>query len=249
MILEKHFKFDPVEGFQATNISEINDYISEKIDYFRVYDNWKSKKEHLELYHEMLDMINEDLNNVDVDLSGVSSILYYDKIDKKKAVLYYDLVYVLGTISLNVFDFGKNALNHVEDGEHGAINLGSMVQYGYDELISAKKNNKPTYGATLALTTSIEGELKRKFKYIIQQELSKDVEKKIQNGTYSPSSDDRTLLDCLLGRKKCFNSIYVTTIGGDELFKKAEVYDASSAVSKEQSNLMLNKTTLNQMLQ
>ena len=247
MILEKHFVFMPDTGIQAKNFDDIKTYIQTKITHFQDYHNWTSKNEHISLYQEILDMVAEDILAPDVDTSPISHLLYFDKLDIDKCIKYYDVVYILGTIAYNVFDYDKNALNHTEDGQHGAINLADMVYRGYKDLVAIKKiNGYAAYEPILIFTTVIEAELKRKFKKIIIDELVAAVELKIQNGTYVPSIEDTTLIDCLKGNRTDHNSIYVLTEGADSLFKQANVYDPHRI--SEQENLILNKTTLNQLL-
>ena len=76
---------------------------------------------------------------------------------------------------------------------------------------------------------------------------TKSVEKKIAQGLYSPTPDDSTLIDCLLNRRSDYDSVYATTIAADSLFEKSDVYDSTNKTSLK--NLILNKLTLNQLLQ
>ena len=248
MILEKHFKFYEDSRCRALNISDVEEYVRKKMIHFQNYNNWSSKREHISLFQEILDMVNEDERYIDIDTSDIYEILYSDKFDKRKFIMYYDLVFILGSIAYNVFDYEKNALKKTEDGQHGAINLASMITYGYEELASAKKEQKnASYGATLVFTTVLETELKRKAKHMLQCELANAVEKKIQLGSFVTSSEDSNLLDCLQGRKEKYDPVYATTFAADNLFARAEVYDAQ--FESEQKSLILNKTTLNQLLQ
>lgn len=248
MILEKHFKFDQYAGCVATNFADIEKYVEAKMLHFQDYNNWTSKQEHIALFQEMLNMVNEDIISPDIDTAGISHLLYHDKFDARKFVLYYDLVFVLGSIAYNTFDYDKNALNHTEDGQHGPINMGDMVWRGYCELAATKTQKlKAAYGSTLIFTTVLEAELKRKFKWILIDELSADVETKIRNGSYIASAEEQVLLDCLRNRRNDFDSVYATTVAADDLFDRAGVY--TPQVSAEQKNLMKNKMTLNQLLQ
>ncbi len=248
MILEKHFVFDPVTGCIPTNLPDISAYVQAKVDHFKDYNNWTSKNEHIALYQELLKMVSEDIAAPDIDISPISHLLYYDKFNATKFIMYFDLVLILGSITYNVFDYGGNAFNHAENGQHGAIDKVDMITRGYAELVEAKKENaKTAYGSTLIFTTILEAELKSKFKGIVIDELVAAIETKIQNGSYVPSSDDNVLIDCLKGNRTDYNSVYVLTEAADQLFIKADVYDPQN--KSEQENLVLNKTTLNQLLQ
>ena len=135
---------------------------------------------------EMLKMVTEDTASPNIDTTPISSLLFFDKFDKETFVLYYDLVIILGSIIYNVFDYDNNALSHIEGGQHGAINLGKMLEQGYNEYVYAKRTKRDAaYGATLIFTTIIEAELKRKFKSIIIHELSADVEFEANNGSFN----------------------------------------------------------------
>lgn len=248
MILEKHFVFNPNTGCVPANLDDIKAYVNAKVTHFKDYQNWISKNEHISLFQELLNMVAEDIQAPDIDASPISHILYYNIFDPKKIVIYFDLVFILGTIAYNVFDYGDNALNHTEDGQHGAINMSKMIAQGYNELVTTKRINGSTaYGSTLIFTTVIEAELKRKFKWIVIEELVASVESRIQNGSYNPTADDIILIDCLKGHRTDYNSVFVFTEGADQLFTRANVYDPQH--TSEQRNLMLNKTTLNQLLQ
>ena len=248
MILEKHFEFRPDTGCKAINFADVEMYVRNKITHFQDFSNWSSKQEHLALFQEMLTMVIEDTQYPDIDDSAISNLLYYNTFDKRKFILYYDLVFILGSIAFNVFDYDKNALNHTEDGQHGAINMADMVTRGYNELVTVKHSHSvAAYGATLIFTTVLEAELKRKFKWIIIDELASNAELAIQNGTFIATADDQTLLDCLKGRRNDYNSVYATTIAANELFNRAGVY--CSQQQQELHSLILNKMTLNQLLQ
>ena len=248
MVLEKHFEFKRDTGCMAINIADVEAYVNNKMIHFRDFRNWTSKQEHLALFQELLTMVNEDIQNPDINDSDISHLLYYDAFDRKKFILYYDLVFILGSIAYNVFDYDKNALNHTEDGQHGPINLADMVQRGYDELVAVKRTGgKAAYGSTLIFTTVLEAELKRKFKQIIIDELTSSVEAAIQSGSFANTAEDRVLLDCLEDKNSEYNSVYVTTQGADELFTRSGVYNSHQ--SSEYHSLILNKMTLNQLLQ
>lgn len=248
MILEKHFVFDPVTGCVPTNLADIETYLQEKADHFKDYNNWSSKTEHIALYQELLDMVTEDIAAPDIDTTPISHLLYYDKFNATKFIMYFDLVLILGSITYNVFDYGRNAFNHAENGQHGAIDKVDMITRGYAELVEAKRRNaKAAYGSTLIFTTILEAELKSKFKGIVTDELVAAVEAKIRSGSYVPTPDDNALIDCLKGNRTDYNSVYVLTEAANQLFIRADVYDPQNR--SEQEKLMLNKTTLNQLLQ
>lgn len=127
MVLQKQFKFLPDKGLYCVNMNDVSNYILEKTNEFRVFDNYTSKRKKIELLEEILTMYNEDIQNIQVDMSAMSDTIYNEKADLKSMIQYYDIIWILGTIVYNVFDYGKNALNRVEDGINGPINMGKML--------------------------------------------------------------------------------------------------------------------------
>ena len=193
-------------------------------------------------------MYNEDIQNPQIDMSEMSNIVYSDKVNIKQMIQYFDLVWILGSIAFNIFDYGNNALNHTEDGMNGPINMGEMVWQAYNQLHIAKINGEKTaYGATLIFTTVLESELKKKFKILFIQDKLAEVDNIVSQGTYSLSEDEKKLIKYLRQDEnaKEFNAVYATTQAAYELFKNVGVLETAN---QDQKNILLNKTTLNQLL-
>lgn len=251
MILEKHFSFEPVLGLKCTNIEDVQNYIEGKISEFRLYENYTSKQKRLGLLDEILNMYDEDIQNPDVDLSPMNGYLYYDKVNVERMLQYYDFIFIFGSIILNCFDFDKNAINHTEDGINGPIDMGKMFFEAYCELKNRRqaevitKQSQHAFGATLMFATILESELKRKFKSLFISEKLADLYSIIAAGNFTPNADQIELIKCLQQdpNAKQYNAVYGTTQAAYDLF-----FSAGVCQSGEEKNLLLNKTTLNQLL-
>lgn len=248
MVLQKSFKCTPENGLICVNTDDVSTYIQNKVELFRNYENYTSKQKKIELLEEVLQMYNEDIQNPQIDMSEMSNIVYSDKVNIKQMIQYFDLVWILGSIAFNIFDYGNNALNHTEDGMNGPINMGEMVWQAYNQLHIAKINGeKAAYGATLIFTTVLESELKKKFKILFIQDKLAEVDNIVSQGTYSLSEDEKELIKYLRQDEnaKEFNAVYATTQAAYELFKNVGVLETAN---QDQKNILLNKTTLNQLL-
>ena len=248
MVLQKSFKCTPENGLICVNTDDVSNYIQNKVELFRNYENYTSKQKKIELLEEILQMYNEDIQNPQIDMSEMSNIVYSDKVNIKQMIQYFDLVWILGSIAFNIFDYGNNALNHTEDGMNGPINMGEMVWQAYNQLHIAKINGEKTaYGATLIFTTVLESELKKKFKILFIQDKLAEVDNIVSQGTYSLSEDEKELIKYLRQDEnaKEFNAVYATTQAAYELFKNVGVLETAN---QDQKNILLNKTTLNQLL-
>lgn len=248
MVLQKSFKCTPENGLICVNTDDVSNYIQNKVELFRNYENYTSKQKKIELLEEVLQMYNEDIQNPQIDMSEMRNIVYSDKVNIKQMIQYFDLVWILGSIAFNIFDYGNNALNHTEDGMNGPINMGKMVWQAYNQLHIAKINGeKAAYGATLIFTTVLESELKKKFKILFIQDKLAEVDNIVSQGTYSLSEDEKELIKYLRQDEnaKEFNAVYAMTQAAYELFKNVGVLDTAN---QDQKNILLNKTTLNQLL-
>ena len=248
MVLQKSFKCTPENGLICVNTDDVSTYIQNKVELFRNYENYTSKQKKIELLEEILQMYNEDIQNPQIDMSEMSNIVYSDKVNIKQMIQYFDLVWILGSIAFNIFDYGNNALNHTEDGMNGPINMGEMVWQAYNQLHIAKINGEKTaYGATLIFTTVLESELKKKFKILFIQDKLAEVDNIVSQGTYSLLEDEKELIKYLRQDEnaKEFNAVYATTQAAYELFKNVGVLETAN---QDQKNILLNKTTLNQLL-
>lgn len=248
MVLQKNFKITPNEGLVCENMDDVSSYIGEKIELFRDYGNYTSKQKKIELLEEILKMYNEDVLNPQIDMSAMTNVVYSDKADTRLMIQYYDMVWILGTIIFNVFDYGENAVNHFEDGINGPINMSEMLWQAYSQLHAVKMNGEnAAYGATLIFTTVLESELKRKFKDRFIQDKLSEVDNIVRQGGYSLTEEEKELMKFLRHDEhaKTYNSVYATTYAAYDLFVSVGVVDASN---NDQKNLLLNKTTLNQLL-
>lgn len=248
MILQKNFKFVPDQGLVCVNIEDVSNYIKEKVDVFRDYNNYMSKQKKLDLLAEILQMYDEDIQNPQIDMSPMSNIIYSDKADKILMLQYFDLIWILGSIVYNVFDYGGNAINHIEDGINGPINVGEMFWQAYNQLHEVRSNNgNAAYGATLIFTTVLESELKKSFKERFIQKKLLEINAIVSQGGYSLSDDEKNLIKFLRHDADALphDGVYAMTKAACELFKNVGVLDTSN---RDQENFLLNKTTLNQLL-
>ncbi|MCD7837128.1 MAG: hypothetical protein LUG83_10925 [Lachnospiraceae bacterium] len=247
MILQKHFKFDTDKGLVCENFADVEHYIEAKIIILQNYENYSNKDVRLGLLQEILNMYAEDIVAPDIDMSAMSNCVYSDKMNFNQMLMYFDFIMILGSIEYNVFDYDKNKIKYVEDGVNGPISTANMFASGYDELYNAKKERKKAaYGATLIFVTTLESELRRKFKSRFIKRKTIEIEQRITDGAFSPTREQRDLLACLEQKEtaKVYNRVYATSEAAYELFSLAGVID----IPGEQKNLLQNKTTLNQLL-
>lgn len=253
----KTFGFGRDKGLYLKNCGECFAYIDEKIKHFSEYKNFSSKKEWIDLFQEILEIIEFDLETAIFDFSEVNNIVgFSDRERKKQMVLYYDIVYVLGTICYNVFDVGDNRLSLVEGGGKAAINTGEMLKAAYYELHSIKQKNsqQPAYGATLILATLFESEIKLKFKNISARECLKKIQLKMSQGEVADmTKSDIELLNYLNSNyyinfdnvvTSKYDNIVATTNLMVDLFEK----NNCMGLIDNSKRLFLNKMTLNEML-
>jgi len=132
------------------------------------------------------------------------------------------------------------------DGVNGPIDMGKMVEMAYKEFHDAKLNKTVACGATLMFVTVFESELKRKFKTRFLHKKADQIEQLISNGRITLTTEQRELLDMIEDKPnhKIFNNVYATTQAAYDLFDFAGVLDCPN----EQKKLLLNQTTLNQLL-
>lgn len=246
MILEKHFSFDPVKGMVATNQPAIDTFIRGKVKYFSDCKKWLSKTERWALLDEINRMFDEDEQSIDVDLSKLAPTLYYDKIDKRNAIMYFDYLFILGVISWEVFDKPGNRLIDVQNGIHGAVSTADIMRVAYNDMIMHKSAGDIVFvpSATLILVTLVESQCKIKFKEFYTQNKLDELEAIINAGTYTPSAEDNTLIDCLRHKRKDYNAVYVESMGAIELFQRAGI-----SIDTDGERLLENTLTLNQLVQ
>lgn len=181
------------------------------MEMFRDYNNYTSKQKKIELLAEILKMYNEDIQNPQIDMSAMNNMVYSDKLDTNQMLQYYDVVWILGTIVYNVFDYGKNAVNHFEDGINGPIDMSEMLWQAYSQLHAVKMNGEKTaYGATLIFTTVLESELKRKFKDNFIQEKLTEVDNIVNQGGYSLTEEEKELIKfCVMTRMQKATMVFM----------------------------------------
>ena len=246
MILEKHFSFDPAKGLEATNQTAIDAFIRGKAKHFSDCNNWLSKAERMALLDEINRMFDEDEQSIDVDLSKLAPTLYYEKIDKRNAIMYFDYLYLLGAISWDVFDKPGNRLVDVQNGIHGAVSTADIMCVAYNDMIMHKRTGDIVFvpSAALILATLVESQCKIKFKEYYTQNKLDELEAIINAGTYTPSAEDNTLIDCLRHRRKDYNAVYVESLGAIELFQRTGI-----TIDPDGKRLLDNTLTLNQLVQ
>ena len=84
MVLQKSFKCTPENGLICVNTDDVSNYIQNKVELFRNYENYTSKQKKIELLEEVLQMYNEDIQNPQIDMSEMSNIVYSDKVNIKQ---------------------------------------------------------------------------------------------------------------------------------------------------------------------
>lgn len=250
----KNFIITPDNGLTLINTIDRDVYLREKVDYFSIYENYTSKVERLGLIQEILDMYNTDCTSATFDISPIAGFRLFDINDHRKIMLmYYDIIFILGTIFLNVFDLPRLRLDHVEDGLNGPVSTATMLLTAYNDLLNCKVTNKTPYGANLIFATILEKDMKSVVKIACAREWLIALNQAIQNGivTLSPSEADLfafLLYDYGLTTTPCniiFDSVIATTTAFYDLLIK---YTIIRTTDKEAENLLLNKFTLNQFL-
>ena len=244
MILEKHFRFDPQTGLALVNEQDVENYINRKIAH---YNNvWWNKAERLNLLTEINEMFDEDVQNLDVDLTPVSSTLYSDKMNKEKMIMFFDYLYILGAITWGVFDQEGARLLGTLNGIHGAVNTAEIMTVAYNDMVSHKKDGdiRCVPIAVLIQTTLVESQCKVKFKEAFLQKKLDELDLKIQAGSFIPSSDDQILIDCLRHNRLDYNPAYAESDGAIDLLDRASV-----SIDNAGRTLLKNTMTLNQLIQ
>ena len=247
MILQKKFMFDLQQGLTCINENDAREYCEKKIIEFKNYNNYCNKQKQLDFLKEIKEMCDEDIKNIDFDLSSIQYILYYDQFDKRNAILFYDMI-LLGKISFNVFDYGGNALKVVVEGENGPISTKSMVEVAYNDLVNLKRNNQQDliYGSLLILVTLLESELRGKIKKKYIDEKITQIEQLSLQNKIQLSNQERWLIDSLEGKRQDVDRVFASTRGIYNLLKDHNLFNPSQ--EKDIGDLLLDSITLNKLL-
>lgn len=234
----------PETGIEIINQSECESYARAKISYYSNHAVWSSKDERLSLLKEINDMFDEDIINPDVDLSG-ATLLYENETDKIDVIRYYDYLYILGSISLALCDSEASKASVFEVVPNAAVDSCRLFEIAYSDILSKWKNKKPNAPvAVLLLVTILESQLRMRFKEFSLQKMLDEVENKIRDGSFSPSSDDLVLMDCLRHRRRDYERVYVESKAAIGLFKKAGI-----TLDECTKKLFENTITLNHLIQ
>lgn len=214
-----------------------HEFIKDKIEYFKDYNNYSSKKELLNLFNEIKEKIEDDDNNAIFEFNGLENVLGDINQAKRLTILNYHLGKTLGYIFLNVFDYEKNRMKKLEDGFVGAISLCEVLAYGITEFLRKKEQavqeQKPThaYGANFIFISVFEEELKLHIERYYSKKYLLDLMKKINDGSVVLNDEEDKLFDYLCNR------VEITTSRRYEI-----QYDSIYATGKKQYDL-LNKYT------
>lgn len=247
----KNFIITPDNGLTLKNISDRDVYLREKVDHFAIYENYSSKVERLEFIQEILDMYNTDCLTATFDTSSIEVFCLFNINDHRKIMLmYYDIIFIMGTIFLNVFDLPHNRLDHVEDGLNGPVSTATMFLTAYNDLLICKSTDITPYGANLIFATLLEKDLKSVVKNVCAREWLTALNQAIQNGTLALTPCEADLFAFLLYNYELtanpcgisFDSVRATTTAFYDLLTK---YSIIVTTDKEAEKLLLNKFTLN----
>ena len=256
MFFIKKFKFTMERGLELINKDDLISYVEQKIQYFSQYENYSNKEEKLKLLDEIIKMCDYDKNSAIFDYAELPSIEGFNIVDLEiQMIYYYNLVYILGGIFLNVFDKEKNVISHVSEGVNGIISTSSMFLSAYDELIKCKKNNlKPAYGATLILVTLFEKDLKEHTKRIYAKKYLIDLKTNLDAGKIILTADENKLFEYLQFQygitqnrttDSCFNPVMACS---QMQYKLLQKYIIIPKKYKNFEDLLFDRITLNKLL-
>ena len=188
------------------------------------------------------------------DTAPISGFHLFNIHDHSEIMLmYYDIIFIMGTIFLNIFDRPLNRLDHVEDGLNGPVSTATMFITAYNELVLCKADHKVPYGSNLIFATLLENALKAVVKFACSREWLTALNQAIQSGTLVLKPDEDDLFAFLLQnyeltKTPCgvmFDSVVATTTAFYNLLIK---YEVLATTDKEAEKLLLNKFTLNPFL-
>lgn len=253
----KKFEFKKEEGLVLINIVDKERYLNEKIDLFLKDGNYTSKEALLSLLKDILAMYEYDLEEATFDTKEVDHFRLFDIKDyKDRFIAYYDMVVMLGSIALHVFDAPPNRVVRVDDGINGPVSTEQMFNRAYQELILCKSYNIPPYGANLIFATLLEKDLKTVIKREYVKDWLKELQNKIKSGSITFLTEaDKELFTYLLFEYEVetsrspivYDSVKATTEGLYDLLLKYNIINEDKGKNKEK--LVKNKYTLNQFLQ
>lgn len=250
----KNFIITPDNGLMLINTADRDAYLHDKINHFAIHANYISKSERLRLIQEILDMYNTDCTTATFDTSDISGFHLFNINDHREIMLmYYDIIFIMGTIFLNVFDRPLNRLDHVEDGLNGPVSTATMFLAAYNELVFCKADNKVPYGSNLIFATLLENDLKTVVKIAYSRECLTALNQVINIEALILTPDEADLLAFLinyyeLSTTPCgvmFDGIVATTTAFYNLLVK---YAIIVPTDMEAKKLLLNKFTLNPFL-
>lgn len=250
----KNFAFKKEEGLVLINIVDREIYLKEKIDLFLKDDNYTSKDALLTLLKDFLTMYEYDCEEATFDTKEVDYFRLFDIKDyKDRFIAYYDMVVMLGSIALHVFDAPQNRVDRGECGINGPVSTAQMFNRAYQELILCKQHNIPSYGANLIFATLLEKDLKTVIKREYVKDWLKELQKKIKNGSITFLTEaDNELFTYLLFEYEIetyrspivYDSVKATTEGLYDLLLKYNIINED----KNKEKLVKNQYTLNQFL-
>lgn len=257
MYFVKNFSLTLDRGLQLKNISDLEAYITEKIDHFSKYENYSNKEERLMFIDEIIQMCAHDRNTATFDYSALPTIEGANMTELQVNMIdFFNIASVFGAVFLNVFDKGENRLSRIEDGISGPIQTNRMFLHAYNELVACKNNGcVPAYGATLILATLFEKDIKDHTKRIYAKKYLTALKAEIDSGIITLAPIENALFDFLQYQYDIitqrttntqFDGVYSSTKMQYELYKK---YGIVSSNNSDIEKLLCNKLTLNQLIQ
>lgn len=253
-MFNKSFVLKLDTGLSLSNTKELERYIIDKIEHFSIYDNFSNKEELLNFFHEILDMIDNDLESATFDYTDISDSIGFPY-DEKMMIMWYDIIYVMGQIFLNVIDVGGNRLKEALEGQSGPISTSQMIMRAYNELIICKKaeNSPAAYGATLIFATLFESQLKSHIEKYYSRKILSYLKDKFSTGEEILDVLDIDLYEFLMFQYglsnntevKLFDAITATKSMKYDLFCKYKVVDSSDT---QLCKILTEEITLNQLL-
>ena len=218
----KNFEITKDNGLKLQN-NELRDiFLQDKKTIFSEYSNYVNKNKLLDLFQEIIDMIDYDKATATFDISDLQVIIFFNLQDHKDIMIdYYDIILILGGIFLNVFNCPRNQLVSVADGINGPISTSQMLIVGYNELVKCSNDGTVPYGANLIFATLLENHLKA----IVKNEYAKDwlamLQRKIDSGQEVLDANDKDYFAYLNSQYELSN------------IESTSVYDSVKATTSE----------------
>ncbi|ERJ11260.1 hypothetical protein [Haloplasma contractile] len=259
MMTTKRITYSRDKGFILDNMDEIDSYVKEKITYFKDFSNYIDPDSNLHLFGELLDIIEYDLKTAEIDFSPISKLVGVERLkEKRQQIIYlYNIVFILGTIYYNVFDYRDNKLKGYDSGQLEINCTADLFFEGYATFLDSKRHQSSSYGSTLIFMTMLERDMRSQIKTLYISEYLTTLERDIHYKKVKLTRKDHDLylylryhykLDSKNKSVRNYDTYSATTELCYTLLKKYKVVDPNNLFFQKIFNYNNNYLTLNQMI-